>query len=82
MTEADLPLEYRLEHLTASLAVETQVSETDVLLEVKEGRLVVRANLPTDERRRSLLEAIAERWSGPIDDDITLLTDIRDRTEP
>ena len=76
------PVPYRLEHLQQDLAADPAVAETDVVLELCGDVLVVSANVPTEERRRALLGAIAANWPGPLRDEIVVLTHLSDRGGP
>jgi hypothetical protein len=69
----DTPIDYTLEHLAAAVADAPDVAETDVVLEADGDRLLVSAHVPTDERRKALLDALGERWSGDVVDRIEVL---------
>jgi len=79
---ADVPLEYRLEHLQRELADDVAIAETDVVLEAHGEQLVVRAHVPTDVRRDALLAAVRSSWEGPVTDEVEVLTHLDDRDRP
>ena len=83
-TSDEQPVAYRLEHLLQGLAADSDVAETDIVLELCGDVLVVSANVPTDERRDALIEAVRATWSGPIRDEVEILTHLSDvdRTHP
>lgn len=76
------PLPYRLQHLLRELAADPAIGETDVVLELCGDVLVVSANVPTDARRRGLVDAISAAWPGPIRDEVEVLSHLGDVDHP